>query len=206
MNKILFKLIEGKGKFFLNGDLVNGEIVNPEVLPINNDSKFGFSLQDRTGYLKDGDTFDLPEGMGFEEVKYSCNHVRKPNEIECIKSAYAFPDCCGDKKKLIRLLPEKPMNYDVHEHVKNAMDLFKMASEECSKRLIVNSEKPELKEESQEYQASDEDRERLNDLIVTGELAYKKGFNEAIDEVIKLSLRADIHPTKFFEEIEKLKK
>ena len=36
--------------------------------------------------------------------------------------------------------------------------------------------------------------------------AKKEGFNEAIEEVIKLSFRADIHPTKFLEEIEKVKK
>ncbi len=100
MNKILFKLIEGKGKFFLmrgipdefkasvyytqllntciSEDLKNGEIVNPEALNIDYEE-----MQESGHSLKDGDTFDLLDGMGFEELNY-------PN------------------KSWIRLLPEKP--------------------------------------------------------------------------------------------------
>jgi hypothetical protein len=112
MNKILFKLIEGKGKFFLMRDvpkeprpcmlmnkiygptipekrhyqedlnaciseaLKNGEIVNPEVLPIRHSyTPEGIyyiwePLPTIIKALKDGDTFDLPEGIGFEEFKH----------------------------------------------------------------------------------------------------------------------------------------
>lgn len=135
MNKILFKLIEGKGKFFLMRDvpkepiekdyqehrgpgfndfikadseyqkalklciseaLKNGEIVNPEVLPVsfedaNRTSWYWYdenNINTRERILKDGDTFDLPIGWGFETF---------------------FPNGLMEGKSAIRLLPEKPV-------------------------------------------------------------------------------------------------
>jgi hypothetical protein len=130
MNKILFKLIEGKGKFFLmrnvpqvpkkdfygfqgstyNGPdsidnfrqelqkckqeaLKNGEIVNPEVIP-----------EDWLNpLLNDGETFILPEGMGFEEFGI-CEGCNKVGLRHC-----AHADSCGNNRSYVRLLPEKPV-------------------------------------------------------------------------------------------------
>lgn len=137
MNKILFKLIEGKGKFFLMRDvkvpalrmdeldanchpelgmqlqyewdlyhkaedeaLKNGEIVNPEVLNIDYEE-----MQESGHSLKDGDTFDLPEGMGFEKKCTRCG---------CTEPGMSDLLCCStaNYQKVLLILPEKPVpNY-----------------------------------------------------------------------------------------------
>lgn len=158
MNKILFKLIEGKGKFFLgrnwpvwnpekchtnlqceseserskeqfcgcwneynraineciSEDLKNGEILNPEVVKEElwkNDQRItgpGWSLYNwETKMLKDGDTFDLPEGMGFEGTLVDFDK----NGIMVYRG--------------VKLLPEKPVQKE--ESQKDMwIDVFKL--------------------------------------------------------------------------------
>ncbi len=117
MNKILFKLIEGKGKFFLNEDLKNGEIVNPQVLPVSfyHNSVLGLgrlSHNETHEPIDDGQTFDLPDGCGFEEVIGYMDDYSSGKEV------------CYQMKS-IRLIPEKPVQ---REESQKAMwiDVFKL--------------------------------------------------------------------------------
>lgn len=124
MEKILFKLIEGKGRFFLmrgynepiqgseeynlpfakklkkykaekeSEALANGEIVNPDDLwEVYQDKINGYCWSSSSEPIKDGESFDIPKGVGFERVINAPKGSWMPNE---------------DKQRMIRLLPEKP--------------------------------------------------------------------------------------------------
>ena len=156
MNKILFKLIEGKGKFFLMRDvpkiekdlygdswpyqtkkyveslesciseaLKNGEIVNPEL--ILDAHLIKTTLVEWGHYpLKDGDTFDLPEGMGFEREHWTNGPLK------------------------FRLLPDKPVQKEEPKPIRSPMQAyntgyekgkiegFNEAIEEVKKRLWID--------------------------------------------------------------------
>ena len=165
MNKILFKLIEGKGKFFLfedsncngkpyccEGDPCKallaqdeaGEIVNPEALPIRHSYTHECiyyiwePLPTRIKFLKDGDTFDLPEGMGCKEEsdQSKCNYCK----LDCLRNLKGIP-CKAPKA--IRLLPsEKPVQVQYCPTCGKP----ERQSEFCSNSF----HKPVQKEESQE--------------------------------------------------------
>ena len=138
MNKILFKLIEGKGKFFLvkcpsnigvcddciSEALKNGEIVNPELVVKGGTHGLLFTLDGKQ--IRDGDTFDLPGGMGFER-EYWTNGPLK-----------------------FRLLPDKPVQKEEPKPIRSPMQAyntgyekgkiegFNEAIEEVKKRLWID--------------------------------------------------------------------
>lgn len=123
MNKILFKLIEGKGKFFLNGDLKNGEIVNPGALPIEWTYRFT--------ELKDGDIFDLPKFTGFTVIsnQAKCDYCK----IDCLQNLKGIP-CKAPKA--IRLLPEKPVQKE--ESQEDDKDDWDALGNEINKRMVLD--------------------------------------------------------------------
>lgn len=145
MNKVLFKLIEGKGRFFLGRNwpvwnpekchtnlqceseserskeqfcgcwneynraineciseaLKNGEIVNPEVIVKGGTHGLLFTLGGKQ--IMDGDTFDLPEGMGFKkEIEWDTLQNYNPDSIP-------MGTAIASGTERIRLLPEKPV-------------------------------------------------------------------------------------------------
>lgn len=83
----------------------NGEIINPELIYLLTKHKINAAIGEWMANFQDGNIFDLPEELSFEKVKYTCNHVKKQNELQYPKSALEFPDCCGDNKTFIHLVP-----------------------------------------------------------------------------------------------------
>lgn len=191
MNKILFKLIKGNGRFFLGRNwpvwnpekchtnlqceseserskeqfcgcwneynraineciseaLKNGEIVNPEAVKEDlwkNDQRIAgpvWTLYNwETKMLKDGDTFDLPEGMGFKkEIEWDTLQNYNPDSIP-------MGTAIASGTERIRLLPEKPVQeeesqeelwMDVFEYFEPMPENQKLLLPVLLKRFII---------------------------------------------------------------------